>query len=216
MSRFYKKNTSKSYKEIIDTKEKRMKEIKERAHEIFSDKEKLNKYLWKTRVCKYENNCYNPDKCSGAHYLEEYRIPECLHFEFCNKNGCNYYHAHLGTKEEYMKVFGIKFKKDTKEEFENSRKFKKDVKNCTRLCINMTEEKMCDKVCTFAHSVDELVLPDNSIKDDETKKDAIERIFKIKVHPFMMRESWQNNIFLKKKQEELVIEIFNDDDDFKE
>jgi hypothetical protein len=91
-------------------------EIKKNAYAIISNKDLMAKHLWRTKPCMHGLNCHNIETCCGAHFKSEYRIPTCLYQEFCDKKGCEFYHPHMGTAEQYMDFMGVKFEYNTPEE----------------------------------------------------------------------------------------------------
>lgn len=135
-------------------KKKRYDEIDRKAKEVISNPDMLKKHLYKTRKCFNGILCKIKDKCVGAHFLNEYRLPVCLKDEFCpdyivrradtsqtgdiaersfsfvkskrdDSKGCKNYHT-CEYKDDYMKSQGISFEYNTQEEYISSL-FSKDL-----------------------------------------------------------------------------------------
>lgn len=234
----------------------RFEQVKKNAYRIISDKDLMNKHLWRTKPCKYGLTCSKIETCCGAHFKCEYRVPVCLYQEFCEKKNCEFYHAHMGTEKEYMEFMKIEFQYNTPEEcladtarlqseldkkkIELEKKFilaqntrplvkapvivnpthdekKNDPRSFTRLCRHMKSNRPCKfSACTFAHSVEQLVLPTCDRTDctclrlhkGEDKALVAERVLDVKIHAFMLRPTWMNNAYLKElKDQEEFFEI---------
>lgn len=106
--------------ESQNSQKSRRVEVQKMAHEVSTNPELLKKHLYKTQPCRNGVGCGNKEKCPAAHFADEYRAPVCLHLEFCNKDGCDRYHPHMGTVEGYMAFKGIRFEFATRAEWEKS------------------------------------------------------------------------------------------------
>jgi len=94
---------------------------------------------------------------------------------------------------------------------------KSDPRSFTRLCRHMKSNRPCKfSACTFAHSVEQLVLPTCDRVDctclrlhkGEDKALVAERVLDVKIHAFMLRPTWMNNAHLKElKDQEDFFEI---------
>lgn len=197
------------------------------AKYTISNSELLREHLIKTRQCFYGEKCKNKQSCSGAHYLEEYRLPICLYLEFCQEKSCKAFHPHSGkTKEQFMQENNIKLpsKKlhmDTKPLSETNAHAipSKQVVNSkanTVLCSFVKDNSTCKRTaCSFAHSIQDLILPFNTDGMSlEKKREMVEKMTKKKVPDFFMNPSHMNSEYLKmmKKQVELVDELRQDED----
>lgn len=234
----------------------RFEQVKKNAYRVISDKDLMNKHLWHTKPCKYGLSCSKIETCCGAHFKCEYRVPECLYQEFCEKKNCDFYHPHMGTEKEYMEFMKIEFQYNTPEEclvdtarlqseldkkkIELEKKFlfaqntrplvnapvivnhtqeekKNDARSFTRMCRHMKSNRPCKfSACTFAHSVEQLVLPTCDrvgckclrLHKGEDKTSVAERVLDMKIHSFMTRPTWMNNAYLKElKDQEDFFEI---------
>jgi hypothetical protein len=117
--------------------------VKKNARLISSNKDLMAKHLWRTKPCRYGLNCTRMETCCGAHFKCEYRTPDCLHMEFCDKgDSCTFYHAHFGTVDEYMKFMGIEFLFNTPEEWmENTKKLQEELDQKMKELSLKIEEK---------------------------------------------------------------------------
>lgn len=95
-------------------------EVQKMAHEVSTNAELLKKHLYKTQPCRFGVACKNKENCPAAHFADEYRAPVCLHLEFCNKDGCDRYHPHMGTVQGYMEFKKIRFEFASLTEWEKS------------------------------------------------------------------------------------------------
>jgi len=186
----------------------------------------LREHLLKTRPCFHGLKCKNKESCSGAHFLDEYRLPICLYLEFCQEKACKTFHPHLGkTKEQFMEENNIKLP-TRKNDFQsttmplsgrNPNSAPQQVivpKTNTALCSFVKAESKCKRAgCTFAHSLIDLVLPSQMGQMNdvslEKKREMVERIMMKKIPDFFMNPSYMNSDYLKmmKKQVELVDEL---------
>lgn len=100
-------------------KKNRYDEAQRNFKELMLNPDTLKKHLYKTRKCFNGIDCKMKDKCVGAHFFSEYRLPMCVKDEFCTdyKKGCKNYHSTFESKEEYMKSQGISFEHNTYEEY---------------------------------------------------------------------------------------------------
>lgn len=96
-------------------------EVQKMAHSVASNPEKLRAHLWKSKPCRHGEKCPEMETCGAAHFLDEYRVPVCLHLEFCQKKGCEHYHPHMGSAEGYMAIKGIVFEHKTFVESKDAR-----------------------------------------------------------------------------------------------
>ena len=192
------------------------------AKYTISNSELLREHLMKTRQCFHGSKCKNKQSCSGAHYLEEYRLPICLYLEFCQEKSCKAFHPNSGkTKEQFMQENNIKLpsKKlhmDTKPLTEPNEQAipSKQIVNSkanTILCSFVKDKSTCKRTaCSFAHSIQDLILPFNTDGMSlEKKREMVERMTKKKVPDFFMNPSHMNSEYLKmmKKQVDLVDEL---------
>lgn len=204
---------------------KRRKEVEKRYYEVMNNKKLLSEYLWKTRPCIHGIKCVNIEKCCGAHFKDEHRIPICLNMEFCQNTNCNFYHPHKETKDKYLIRMNIDFKYESLQDMfkqlkDHNEKTKmknllplyepyigikdiknniKDIKNkFTMFCKNMSSDKKCPYPdCAFAHSINQLVINNCDYYNDTNKKTKIaEEILKIKIEPFMFKDESENNEYL--------------------
>jgi|Laugresu1bdmlbsd_1035121.scaffolds.fasta_scaffold03531_5 hypothetical protein len=138
-------------------------EVKKNAHAVISNKDLMAKHLWRTKPCKYGLNCRNIETCCGAHFKSEYRVPTCLYQEFCEKKGCEFYHSHMGTAEQYMDFMGVKFEYNTPEEcLSRTQKLQEELKK---------KQKELDEKFIFAQNTRPLVVtPKIENKTGEEKK----------------------------------------------
>jgi hypothetical protein len=196
--------------------------IKGAKHTI-SNSDLLRAHLMKTRPCFHGVKCKNKE-CSGAHFLDEYRLPICLYLEFCHENSCKAFHPHLAkTKEQFMQENNInlpirKVRQDRGDMLPlRERNTQADIKHVahiksnTALCSYVKADSKCKKSgCSFAHSVDDLVLPfpvgEVSI---EAKRVMAEQFMKKKIPDFFMNPSHMNSEYLgmMKKQIDLVDDL---------
>ena len=147
--------------------------VKKNARIISSDKELMAKHLWRTKPCRYGLNCTRMETCCGAHFKCEYRTPDCLHMDFCDKGDkCTFYHAHLGTVEEYMKFMGIEFLFNTPEEW---------MENTQKLQIEL-EQKMKNLSLLFEKE-----------KEKEKEKHKVEKYNKDLLRPLTTAPNIVNN-----------------------
>jgi hypothetical protein len=206
------------------TKERRDNIVKCAKYTI-SNSELLREHLTKTRQCFHGNKC-KKESCSGAHYLEEYRLPICLYLEFCQEKSCKAFHPHSGkTKEQFMQENNIKLpskklQMDTKPLSELNKlaipsKQIVNAKANTMLCSFVKDKFTCKRTgCSYAHSIHDLILPFNTDgMSPEKKRENAERIFKKKIPDYFMNPSYMNSEYLKtmKKQVDLVDELRQDE-----
>jgi len=126
----------------------------------------MTKHLWRTKPCVNGLKCRNIETCCGAHFKSEYRVPTCLYQEFCEKKGCEFYHPHMGTVEQYMDFMGLKFEYNTPEEcLSHTQKLQEELKK---------KQKELDEKFTFARNTRPLIeVPKIENKTgDEKKNDA--------------------------------------------
>lgn len=79
-------NGTKSYKEELDERRQTIThEQRSKAFEILTNKDGLQKNLFKTRMCKSvgKNKCQYGDKCQFAHNLDELNISTCVFGDKC-------------------------------------------------------------------------------------------------------------------------------------
>lgn len=192
------------------------------ARKFMSDKERLHQHLFKTRPCFYGSDCKNKEKCSGAHTMEEYKLPICLFMNFCEEEKCQNFHPHKDDKEKFMeKVRQVLVKKEElyeKEEKIASLKNRNPLaipnkvnnqKTNTRFCNFVKENLLCTRTdCKFAHSLEDLVisLPYSNLQE---KKELVEKITGSLVDEVFLKKSYENSNYLKmmKEQVDMVKEI---------
>ena len=182
-------------------------DIEKKARETMSNPELLRQHLHRTRKCFNGVSCSNKEKCNGAHFLNEYRLPICLKMEFCSDEKCQHFHENRQTKENYMYSQGISFEYNTLEELEELEKSNL----YTQLCSFVKEDSPCSRnKCSFAHSLEELVLPECicpnkeicdkyhsslDILDPMNKLEAAKRILKIDIPSYFLRQSYENSSY---------------------
>lgn len=167
-------------------------EVEKQAITVMNTPQLLREHLYRTRKCFNGLECSNKDKCPGAHFSNEYRLPMCLKMEFCFDPKCQNFHQHKQTKESYMEIQGISFEYSTSEEYDTTKNGLQDLlkpltgpnpnisleikyhkRAFTTLCDNVTESSPCTRSsCPFAHSLDELILPMCLYNDNCSKKEV--------------------------------------------
>ncbi len=196
--------------------------------------ELLRKHLFKTRPCFNGVQCKDKEKCPGAHYIEEYRLPICLYMEFCQEKRCTNFHPHHGkTSQQYMDEHNINL--PSKDLFisepynfeENTRPLNTPNKKAapqlfenkkanTAFCSFVKENKKCTKnSCPFAHSVEDFRLNDGKdYSDMNEKKIAIEKRIGF-VPDYFMKPSYKNSVYisLMREQVKLVDYLKEDNED---
>ena len=210
-----------THQKWIADKTRREMVIKGAKHTI-SNPDLLREHLMKTRPCYHGLKCKNKESCSGAHFLDEYRVPICLYLEFCQEKMCKAFHPHSGkTKEQFMEENNIKLpirnlrnKQDMMPLSEpnplSQYKTQTSSKTNTMLCSFVKENSKCKRAgCTFAHSIEDLVLPIAQGVSLEKKREMAEKIMKKNIPSFFMKPSYMNSeyIGMMKKQQELVDEL---------
>lgn len=216
---------------------KRRKEVEKRYYEVMNDKKLLSEYLWKTKPCIHGVKCI-ADKCCGAHFKNEYRIPICLNMEFCQNTNCNFFHPHKETKESYLTRMNIDFKYDSLEDMFKQLKdhneknkmrnllplsepyfiktsMKENKNKFTMFCKNMSCDKKCPYPdCAFAHSINQLIINCDYDNDIIKKAKIVEETLKIKIEPFMFRDESENNeyLFMLKQHEDFILELKKEED----
>jgi hypothetical protein len=188
------------------------------AIRMMSDKEALRQHFYKTEKCQYEEKCKSKDVCDHAHFLEEYRIPICLFFNFCEQKDCKHFHPQRDLKE----FFPIpSFKYSTYESLKKREDVMKNLlplyernplaipskslnmKEKTKLCEFVKEKRMCKRGgCSFAHSLDELVV-NQEFNTLEEKKRFVEITSGKKVEDFYLRPSYKNSSDRKREYDEI-------------
>jgi hypothetical protein len=193
--------------------------VLEKAKQTFENKELFSSHMWRTTPCKYGVKCRDMNTCSRAHFTSEYRPPTCLYLEFCINDKCTMYHPHAQSEEEYMRKNEVSFRFPTKKDWEtfssrtrpltvptyssaSSASSPVDQRVCTKLCNHVTNSNMCSfPGCTFAHSVEQLVLPPYiKFSSLEEKKVVAERFLRFKIDDVFMRPAWKNNLSLNKQR----------------
>lgn len=212
-----------THEKWIDTKTRREIVIKGAKHTI-SNSELLREHLMKTRPCFHGIKCKNMESCSGAHFLDEYRLPICLYMEFCQEKSCKAFHPHLGkAKEQFMQENNINLPiRKVKAKIEdmlplsdrNPQAVAKNVvhsKANTALCSHVKADSKCKRTgCTFAHSIEDLVFPfPTGEVSIEAKRVMAEQFMKKKIPDFFMNPSYMNSEYLgmMKKQVDMVDDL---------
>lgn len=212
-----------------EEKKKRKEFVIQGAKHTISNSELLRTHLFKTRPCFKGLKCKDMEKCSGAHFLEEYRLPICLYMEFCREKGCKAFHPSSGkTKEQFMEENNIKLpsenlqknlKKNTSPLFEPNpqavpsalQKLHSQQKTNTYLCSFVKEKSKCERPsCSFAHSIEDLVLPVATQNMSlEEKRKLAEKIMKKQILDVYMKPSYMNSTYLAmlKKNTEMIDEM---------
>jgi hypothetical protein len=211
-----------------EEKKKRKDFVIQGAKHTISNKELLHSHLLKTRPCLKGIKCKDMKSCGGAHFLEEYRLPICLYMEFCREKECKAFHPNSGkTREQFMKENNIvlpsenqlNFKKNTSPLFDPNPQVISSkmppTKTNTYLCSFVKEKSKCERPsCSFAHSIEDLVLP-VEIKNIslEEKKKLAEKIMKKQISDVYMRPSYLNSTYIEmiKKNTEMINEIGHDE-----
>lgn len=218
-----------------------------KAREIMSDPELLRQHLYRTRKCFNGLSCSNKEKCQGAHFLSEYRLPLCLKMEYCYDTKCQHFHEGKQEKEDYMVSQGISFEYNTEEDYKKSllkpistpsltSKHSRINKLCnTQLCLFVKEDSPCKRNgCSFAHSIDDLVLPQCEYKDSCIKKNCqnyhpfdnklekAKSILKMDILSYYLRQSYENSTYymmlldqiliMEEFQEELGIDFLTEEE----
>jgi hypothetical protein len=156
-----------------------------------------------SKLCRYLEKCKYIDTCFRAHSKDEYTPVECR-FKNCYNLDCKFYHPSRETKDEYIEKCLI---------------FNQNVKRHTKFCRKMKEDFPCTKKsCPFAHSIDDIILPYGY--EQGHKIEEAERVFGIKIQPFMCNPSWMNHNEDKEESNvEKVVEnvenVYNIEDDEK-
>lgn len=215
-----------------EEKKKRKDFVIQGAKHTIANPELLREHLWKTRPCFKGIKCKEMEKCGGAHFIEEYRVPICLYLEFCREKNCKAFHPHSGkTKEQFMQENNVKLpsseykknlKKNTSPLFEPnpqaipSVKQISNTKTNTYLCSFVKENSKCKRPsCSFAHSVEDLVLPvsTNGISLEEKRKLA-EKIMKKQIPDVYMKPSYMNSTYLAMmmKNTQMIDEMRKEED----
>lgn len=152
------------------------------ARAFMADKERLRQHLYRTRACQNGEECKNKETCQNAHFLDECRIPVCLFLNFCDEQGCQYFHPNRETKEMFLADKCPKFKYSSQSAYERCKNEREKILSLlrplsgpnplavpnpvqtvqnakTKFCSFVKEKKMCEKMsCSFAHSIDDLIL----------------------------------------------------------
>ena len=207
----------------MSAKTRRDNVIKGAKHTI-STPELLREHLVKTRQCFHGVKCKNKETCSGAHFLDEYRLPICLYLEFCQEKACKNFHPHLGkTKEQFMEESNINLPdRQLKSEecpllplVERNHRAVINTTTSTKantvLCSFVKEHAKCKRSgCTFAHSVKDLVLSIATTGMSlRQKRETAERLMKKTIPDFFMKPSHMNSEYanMMKKQVEFIKEL---------
>ena len=194
------------------------------ATAMISDKERLRQHLYKTRACLNGANCVNKTTCQNAHYASEYRIPICLFLDICEEKDCKNFHPSRETKEQFL-LSAPKFKYVSEEAYlqekidrekvmSNLRPLTrpnplavptKPLKMNTKLC-GFAAKGMCRKSgCTFAHSLDELVI--NGLTTQDEKRAFVEKTTGKAVSDVYMRPSYKNSVDRKMEYDQFKFVI---------
>ena len=194
------------------------------ATAIIADKERLRQHLYKTRACLNGADCANKTACQNAHYESEYRIPICLFLNICEEKECKNFHPSRETKDQFL-MSAPKFKYaseeahllakiDREKMMSNLRPLTrpnplavptKPFKMNTKLC-GFAEKGMCRKSgCTFAHSLDELVI--NGLTTPEEKRSFVEKTTRKVVSDVFMRPSYKNSVDRKMEYDQFKFVI---------
>jgi len=219
-----------------------------KAREIMTNPELLREHLYRTRKCFNGLSCSNKEKCQGAHFLSEYRLPLCLKMEYCSDIKCQHFHEGKQEKEDYMASQGISFEYNTEEDYKKSllkplstplslkksRTYNTQLCN-TQLCSFVKEDSPCKRNgCSFAHSIDDLILPQCEYKDSCTKENCknyhpfdnklekAKSILKMDIPSYYLRQSYENSTYymmlldqiliIEEFQEELGIEFLTEEE----
>lgn len=189
------------------------------AKALMSDKERLCQHFYRTSPCQNGEKCHEKETCQNAHFSDEYRLPICLFFDFCEDRDCKYFHPERDSKEKFnpsFKFSSAEFKereamiKKRESIMEPLRPLRqrnplavppKAFKEKTRLCGFVKARSMCRKGgCTFAHSLEELIVP-GSFSSLQEKKEYVESTTGI-VEDYYLRPSYKNSVERKRENDE--------------
>lgn len=196
------------------------------ARALIADKDRLRQHFYKTLPCVNGPDCKNKDVCQNAHYADEYRIPMCLFFNFCEEQGCKYFHPLRQTTEEFMALVP-KFKYQSQKQHEEAMIERERVMSLLRpldrpnpLAVPTTttkayraKTKLCEFVkkgickkngCTFAHTLEELNI--DGLTTVEEKKEFMEKNGN-KIPNVFFRPAYKNSIDKKLEYDELKFVI---------
>ena len=191
------------------------------AKALMSDKERLRQHFYRTSPCQNGEKCHEKETCQSAHFSDEYRLPICLFFDFCEDRDCKYFHPERDSKEKFIPLFkfsSAEFKErevmvEKRESImEPLRPLRqrnplavppKAFKEKTRLCGFVKTRSMCRKGgCTFAHSLEELIVSD-SFSSLQEKKEYVESTTGKIVEDYYLRPSYKNSVERKRENDEL-------------
>jgi hypothetical protein len=192
------------------------------AREFIADKERLRQHLYRTSACVNGPDCKTKDICQNAHYTNEYRIPICVFLDFCDEQECKYFHPNRETREKFMEsapkfkyaseetyiAQKLDMAKEKEKEKERVMSLLRPLDRPNPLAVPSASPvfsnrytKLCDFVkrgmcrkngCTFAHSLDDLIVP--GITSAQEKKVYIENKTGNKIDEIYMRPSYKNFI----------------------
>ena len=176
--------------------------IIDEAYRLYNNPVERARHLHRTQKCRHASSCNLGDRCKFAHSWDEYRLPICFFkfMKFCRNPKCTMYHMDIETKEQFVSRNQIDFEK--KEMADN---------HFTKMCTNMSADKPCERgFCSYAHSLDELVL---HVAHTKHNKKIVAEQQGIVFQPFMLRETLYNRQYLldyqriMKEQQQLIKDL---------
>jgi hypothetical protein len=201
------------------------------ARRFMADKKLLSQHLHKTRACFYGSFCKNKE-CTGAHSVEEYRVPICLFMNFCEEEKCPNFHPHRDDKNKFTEEFQQILKKNEEknkphydiQDIQNIQNIQDKVgslcintnrnplaipnkvnnqKRNTRFCSFVKENSSCSRTdCKFAHSLEELVIS-YPYSTLQQKKELVEKMTGNPVPEVFLKSSLDNSEFLKMMKDQV-------------
>lgn len=187
---------------------------------LIEDKERLRQHFYRTIPCKYGEKCLEKETCQNAHFTNEYRLPICPFLNFCEDSSCKNFHPERDVKEKFYPLFKFSSVEEflkREEEMAPLRPlinrnlkaipsyFQKDrKKEKTKFCDFVKPKSMCRKAgCSYAHSLEELVIGCDSFTSLEEKKAFVEATTGKSVPYYYLRPAYKNSDERRREHEEL-------------